>query len=149
MKPQVVTHHDSSCRHHYRTLSYFQEACQQRVMAMPHRIPDTAHISLSTDWHAILIWCWTTLYTQSLDCLPAKIHFALWISVYFIDEAMDFSLQKAVSEIQLNNYISGMFTSLQAPYHGQSHCSSQWYSSQPLYMIIVSDTCMFPHFWQI
>ena len=63
--------------------------------------------------------------------------------------AMDSSLQQAVTGIQLNNYISHTFPTIWAPNHGQSHCSSQWYSSQPLDMITVRDTCMFPWVGQI
>ena len=49
-----------------------------------------------------------------------KYRFVLRISVYPIDEVMDSSFQQAVAGIQLNNYISGTFTNLRAPYHGRS-----------------------------
>ena len=44
----------------------------------------------------------------------AKYPFVLCVSVHSIDEAMDSSLQQAVSGIQLNNYVSGTFANFGA-----------------------------------
>ena len=118
-------------------------------MVIPRRIPGTAHIPSPQGGPPLSKFSAGPHHMCSPSSARLLKHrFVLYVPVHSIGEAMDSSLQQAVEGIQLNNYISGTFTNLRAPSHGQFHCSPQWQSSQPLDVITVSDTCMFSHVGQ-